>query len=554
MHNFIETNVNKPKKENRIVIVVGGNYVHKRTLSQSDYSTQSTQVSEKFNLDSTKSTIKKVKSKIDHVQFCQLFQKAKRELKHKTFQEIYGKKENKKEEIIKKHNEDFCFEDIDEKISSIHKINNNIGNLLTVRNPPTSVPPSENQKRKGHKNADSGPLLYFNNTAINPVEEDEIESEKTDTDEFKKEKDEIRNYHPIEPTNTMKNFNSQRNQLSEPEESETISMNQSESIIDEIEPDFSDKKKNDMIIIDSLKYFFDCKELCSLRPANKDVKRIFTQELYLRIKNLVFSSNIQDNKPNFLSDIPEIKNKALAIKKNFFRHSLIYQNRNKEPIKKVYFNSLYEKKSKYQEEIKKDLIRTFVDEEKFKQNSKKYGELKNILTAYSNYNLSVGYAQGLNFIAGHSLLLFDQVEDAFVFIDALIQKFQLTLLIGISNRLKEKLNSIGNLIQKFLPEIIDYLNKGDLNHEFFTANWVLTLFSNCMDTKHLFMVWDFMILLGWKFFDYFVVAVIKDRMNEILSINQNEICQFMKNLVKNDIFDRDFEKIIDNTLEMMINN
>ena len=91
-----------------------------------------------------------------------------------------------------------------------------------------------------------------------------------------------------------------------------------------------------------------------------------------------------------------------------------------------------------------------------------------------------------------------------------------------------------------------------LNYEFFTTNWILTLFSNSMDTKYLFYVWDYMIIFGWKFFKCFVVAILMNFENDILNSTQNNINFIKKTMLKNNKFDINFKSIIIKTLQMLI--
>lgn len=132
-----------------------------------------------------------------------------------------------------------------------------------------------------------------------------------------------------------------------------------------------------------------------------------------------------------------------------------------------------------------------------------------MLTAYANYNKNIGYAQGLNFLAANSIFIFEKEMDEFLFLDALIQKFNLENIIGLSNNLSIKLEEISNCLNKYFPKIKKYLESMNLNYEFFLAGWVLTLFSNSINNEYLFYIWDFMIIFGWNYFNCFIIAVLK---------------------------------------------
>lgn len=220
-------------------------------------------------------------------------------------------------------------------------------------------------------------------------------------------------------------------------------------------------------------------------------------------------------------------------------------------LHKKYVDLLLENNNKYDKEIQKDLTRTFPDNLSFKYGNRNYNKLYHLLTVYSLYNQKIGYAQGINFLAAHIILLYDKEEEGFVFFDALLRKFEFEKLLGIENELHSKLNNIRLCLQKYCPEIFRYLDSMNLSHEFFTTNWMITLFSNSMDDYYLFIVWDFLIIYGWKFFRYFVISVLNLYKKNIFEEEQNKLTFFMKNIFKNAIFQKEFKTIIKNTFDLI---
>lgn len=67
----------------------------------------------------------------------------------------------------------------------------------------------------------------------------------------------------------------------------------------------------------------------------------------------------------------------------------------------------------YQEQIDLDLRRTFTDEEGFAADQRIQKTMMNILLAYAKRNTSVGYCQGMNYLAGMIVRIIDNEEDAF---------------------------------------------------------------------------------------------------------------------------------------------
>ncbi len=250
-----------------------------------------------------------------------------------------------------------------------------------------------------------------------------------------------------------------------------------------------------------------------------------------------------------INENPNPKNK---IKLSIFKYSKLKYNENipyslKEEYEKFIKNRICDSES----EIIKDLNRTFPDIPDFQNGKDKYNKLYHILYAYANYNEKIGYAQGLNFLAGYSIFIFDNEEECFIFVDGLIQKFKLEDFFGISNNLKNKIEIIDCHLKLNTPKVYNYLKDIHLSHEFFSINWVITLFSNSMDKDELFFLWDCLIIFGWKFFYFFIISILKKYENKILNTDVSEMCYFMKNLLRTNGFKNCFIEIMEKTIKLM---
>ena len=353
-----------------------------------------------------------------------------------------------------------------------------------------------------------------------------------------------------------KEFNTNKEDNYSSEESSTTSFNIETNFINDTKNIMNYKKiKN----IDNKKKkcfykIFQCKEFkksilsfCDLSLLNKIC--LLSKQVYKFMKPLIYNKiNNKIYNPNKISR--NLKIKKFLMEKfsplSKFSHAL---------IRKKYTDLQFENNNKYDTEIKKDLTRTFPDNILFKYGNSYYNKLYHILTAYSNYNKNIGYTQGLNFLAANIIFFFDDEIEEFIFLDALINKFDLDKILCTSNsdRFIKQLKDINNFLVQRLPKLSKHLENMQLNYEFFTTNWILTLFSNSMDTKYLFYVWDYMIIFGWKFFKCFVVAVLMNFENDILNSTQNNINFIKKTMLKNNKFDIDFKSIIFKTLQILIN-
>ena len=294
------------------------------------------------------------------------------------------------------------------------------------------------------------------------------------------------------------------------------------------------KEKN---IINKILFYCDYDTLNKLCLINKEHYKYLKPIIYEKIKLKIIEINKSSNNLN------NVIKKSILIYTPLSKLSKIM-------LQKNYFDLLYEVNEKYEVDIKKDLLRTLPDDISFKYGKENYNKLYHILSAYSNYNKNIGYAQGLNFLAAICLCIFKDEIDSFIFLDGLIQKFKFENLFGIKNdELNVKLKEIECCVDKWCPEIKKYLQTKLLNYDFFTCKWMITLFSNSMNIKYLFQLWDYMIIFGWKFFKFFVIAVIKFNEIKILNCSLEKITKTMNEILKTREFEDNFINIINITFQ-----
>ena len=217
-----------------------------------------------------------------------------------------------------------------------------------------------------------------------------------------------------------------------------------------------------------------------------------------------------------------------------------------------YYNKCFNKKSVFEDDINKDILRTNPEDSTYKKGNLNYFKLKSILISYSNYNLKVGYAQGMNFIVASLITLIKEEHKCFIYLDSLVKRFYLTKMYSIHNHeIINKLRIIENLIVKFCPLLNKYFDSIFVNHEFFTTQWIITLFASSMEENLLFKFWDFCIVFGWKFVYHFIIQILITFEKRIINYDYNLLSSYMKNLLKTDEFQQSFESIITNAFELM---
>ena len=283
----------------------------------------------------------------------------------------------------------------------------------------------------------------------------------------------------------------------------------------------------------------DINLLNKITMISKDIFRRIKPFIYKKIYNRINNSNEKNKIKIYLmksnSSLINLSSSILYIKYN----ELLFQN------------------SKYDIDIKKDLTRTFPDNILFQYGNIYYNKLYHILISYSNLNKNIGYVQGINYLAAHIINIFEDEIDALIFLDALINKLNLDKILynNLNNKYYDKIsNNINLFIIDKLPKLYKYLSDIKLNIDFFTTSWILTLFSDSMETELLSIIWDYMIIFGWKFVKHFIVNILLIFENDILNTTQNKLTHLKKNILRNEKFKNNFRKILIGTEEMLIND
>jgi len=149
--------------------------------------------------------------------------------------------------------------------------------------------------------------------------------------------------------------------------------------------------------------------------------------------------------------------------------------------------------------IEKDLHRTFPDCTEFTPETLK--ALRRVLLAYAARNPTVGYCQGMNFVAAMMLLVFglEREEDAFrsfcVLIDVVFPDYFATDLIGsISDQAV-----LQELVFQELPSMAAHIDTVPGGFISITIQWFCSLMIGWLPTRTLLRVWDSCIAEGRGF-------------------------------------------------------
>ena len=190
--------------------------------------------------------------------------------------------------------------------------------------------------------------------------------------------------------------------------------------------------------------------------------------------------------------------------------------------------------SAFENQINKDIIRTFTDPNK-NENKELIQKLKNILIAYTRRNITVGYCQGFNFIIGKLLDFFNENEEEIFWIFS-----QLIEVILPSDYF---INVIGILTDaNIIDEILEIKYNLSENIKLYFKNkiniFLTTLFNNEVNDETLIAIYDSLFLFGnitifktiFFFIDY---LILNDEYVENNNNDMDDIQSYNDNLIKN---------------------
>jgi hypothetical protein len=119
-----------------------------------------------------------------------------------------------------------------------------------------------------------------------------------------------------------------------------------------------------------------------------------------------------------------------------------------------------------------------------------------LLIAYSRHRPSVGYCQGLNFVAATLLQLLDE-QSAFVVFSGLLERLPRDLYSCDPERLADcrlaQQEGVRRLLRAERPKLFAHMDAVDLDLNLFLPRWLTCLFASVLPTPATLRLWDFVL-------------------------------------------------------------
>ena len=148
----------------------------------------------------------------------------------------------------------------------------------------------------------------------------------------------------------------------------------------------------------------------------------------------------------------------------------------------------------------------------------------------------LSYYQGLNYVAGYSIIILEDADQCIRFLLTIIEKYFLKYICVDLMQVKRAFFVYERLIENFLPSIYKKFKKERISVDLFSTSWILTIFSLVSQfhpaSEDLAEIWDIFIAKGWPGFFRVLIAVLKLKEEVILKMSYEEMMSLFCSIPK----------------------
>ncbi|XP_043275362.1 growth hormone-regulated TBC protein 1-A-like isoform X2 [Venturia canescens] len=186
--------------------------------------------------------------------------------------------------------------------------------------------------------------------------------------------------------------------------------------------------------------------------------------------------------------------------------------------------------------IKTDLPRTFPDNIFFNNTENHQHQLYNILLAFAHQNETVGYCQGLNYIAGLLLLVTKSEETAFWLLKILIEKILPEYYTPTMDGLLTDIDVLAELVRLKMPDVYQHVTELGLPWAVITTKWFVCLFAEVLPIETTLRIWDCLFYEGNKIIFRVALTLIKRNKENLISCQDfSLLAECFKDITKDSI-------------------
>jgi hypothetical protein len=159
-------------------------------------------------------------------------------------------------------------------------------------------------------------------------------------------------------------------------------------------------------------------------------------------------------------------------------------------------------------QIRKDTTRTYPSTVTFIQKDRILNKLENVLRAFSNYDNTIKYCQGMNFIVGFFLFHCDEHVAFWLFVSLFEEYDYRTIFMNDFSGLKYHVEKVQTILKKYNSKLYEDLTKCGVNFEIFMIEWLYSLFSSIIPLELQMNFYKGFFCEGFKFFYKMCISII----------------------------------------------
>ncbi|XP_054888316.1 growth hormone-regulated TBC protein 1-A-like [Poeciliopsis prolifica] len=200
-----------------------------------------------------------------------------------------------------------------------------------------------------------------------------------------------------------------------------------------------------------------------------------------------------------------------------------------------YYQSLLamEHDAKLKETIHTDMHRTFPDNILFKSRAEEGLQkvLFNVLLAYGHHNQTVGYCQGMNFIAGYLIIITKDEETSFWLMDALLGRILPDYYSPAMLGLKTDQEVLGELVKTKAPAVGQLMAQYPGIWTLVVSRWFICLYIDILPIETVLRIWDCLFYEGSKVLFRVALTLILHHQTELLRARSlPDVCECFKQM------------------------
>ncbi|XP_034042226.1 growth hormone-regulated TBC protein 1-A-like [Thalassophryne amazonica] len=188
---------------------------------------------------------------------------------------------------------------------------------------------------------------------------------------------------------------------------------------------------------------------------------------------------------------------------------------------------------KVEETIRTDLHRTFPDNVLFQAKAQPglQRALCNVLLAYGHHNKTVGYCQGMNFIAGYLIIITKDEEISFWLLDALLGRVLPDYYTMAMLGLKTDQEVLGELVKVKAPAVGQLMDQYPGVWTLVVTRWFICLYVDILPIETVLRIWDCLFYEGSKVLFRVALTLVLHHQPAILrSRSLCDVCECFKQI------------------------